>query len=191
MNQHRRPHIRALTLLCATLGLVSSAWAAQGSLSVQPAAEQQGRLTVVTEQKLHFRLHTDLASAQTATLNLTRSGRVIGEYAMHRDGADWVVDTTTPLPYAYVVTLRLYEDKRVWASATDLYSLERLDGGSVPPNSSAASDLEFVVTEGKPGGDTNPLWGIAALAVLFAGVFLGTRAFRRRPATVKTAKEAP
>jgi hypothetical protein len=176
---------RLLTLfICA---LLSSAAAQSGQLTITPGATLEDRLTTVVGQRLEFRVRQDRRELQTATLNLTRAGRVVSEYALRRDGDTWVTNLTLELPYAYVATVRLYEQERVWASAVDLTVLEREDAAQVKPTSSASSPLNFVVTEGKPGNDANPLWGIAAMLVLVALVFFGTRGLRR----AKTAPPTP
>ena len=85
------------------------------------------------------------------------------------------------MPYAYIATVRLFEKERVWAGASDLYALETLDAGEVKAGQTVTVPLELVVTEGKPGGDTNPLWGIAATLVLIAIVAFGAQLLRRKP----------
>jgi hypothetical protein len=129
----------------------------------------------VQGQQLEFRIQPGVPDLQTVTLNITRAGRVMGEYAMRRDGEDYVVSLPLELPYAHIVTVRLYQQNRVWASALDLTVLEREDAKQIPSGSSYSEPLMFSVTEGKPGGDTNPLWGIVPLVVLALGVFFGTR----------------
>jgi hypothetical protein len=178
---------RFLTLLLFTL--FSSAVAQTDSLTITPASRLDTGLTTVVGQRLEFRLKQERRDLQTATLNLTRAGRVVGEYAMRRDGTDWVTNLTLELPYAYVATVRLYENERVWAGAADLYVLEREDANQVKSDSSASLPLGFVVTEGKPGNDANPWWGIAAMLALVVIVFVGTRGVRaKKPAPPSTPK---
>ena len=167
----------AALFLLTTFG---TAHAVSGSLSVTPAATLERGTTVVTGQRLEFRLKTEVRYLQTATLNLTRAGRSVGEYAMRRDGADWTASLKLELPYAYIATVRLFEKQRVWAGATDLYALETLDAGEVK-SASVTTPLELVVTEGKPGGDTSPVWAIAAMLVLIAIVAIGSQLIRRKP----------
>ena len=128
---------RAATLaraaVTAALTLLGVAHAASGSLSVTPAATLERGTTVVMGQRLEFRLKTEVRDLQTATLNLTRAGRSVGEYAMRRDGLDWTASLKLELPYAYIATVRLFEKERVWAGASDLYALETLDAGEVKP----------------------------------------------------------
>lgn len=170
---------RAIALfLLAVFGTVN---AASGSLSVTPAATLERGTTVVAGQRLAFRLKTEVRELQTATLNLARAGRSVGEYAMRRDGVDWTASLKLELPYAYIATVRLFEKERVWAGASDLYALETEDKGEVKAGQTVAMPLELVVTEGKPGGDTNPLWGIAATVVLIAIVAFGAQMLRRKP----------
>jgi hypothetical protein len=169
---------RFLTLFL--FALFSSAVAQDATLSISPAATLERGVTVAVGQRLEFRLKQQRRDLQTATLNLTRAGRVVGEYALRRDGEDWVTNLAVELPYAYVATVRLYENERVWAAANDLYVLEREDANQVKSGSSASLALSFVVTEGKAGNDANPLWGIAAMLVLIAAVFIGTRSLRQK-----------
>ena len=175
----------ARAIVFAGLTLLGVASAASGSLNVSPAATLERGTTVIVGQRLEFRLQTEVTDLQTATLNLTRAGRTVGEYAMRRDGADWTASLKLELPYAYIATVRLFEKERVWAGASDLYALETLDAGEVKAGQSVTMPLELVVTEGKPGGDTSPLWGIAATVVLIAIVALGAQMLRRKP-KVKT-----
>jgi hypothetical protein len=153
----------------------SSALAENVPLTLTPAKNLERGLTVVERQRLELRIKPELGNVQTATVNITRGGRVQGEYAMQKKGDEWVANFALELPYAHILTVRLYEDKRVWAAAADLTALETPDAQLVPTTSSANATLEFSVTEGKPGGDANPWFGIAALAVLGVIVFLITR----------------
>jgi hypothetical protein len=171
---------RLIARLFALLLFVSPALAASGALTITPAATLDRGVTTVVGQRLEFRLKTEVGNLQTATLNLTRAGRVVGEYAMRRDGNDWTASLTLDLPYSYVATVRLFETQRVWAGATDLYALEREDANQVKRSSKVETPLDFVVTEGKPGGDTSPWWGIAATMVLVLIVGIGTQVIRRR-----------
>ena len=164
--------------------MLSSANAESGSLSVTPAATLERGTTVVAGQRLEFRLTTPVRDLQTATLNLTRAGRSVGEYAMRRDGVDWTASLKLELPYAYIATVRLFEKERVWAGASDLYALESEDAGEVKAGESVSMPLELIVTEGKPGGDANPIWGTAATLVLIAIVAFGAQMLRRKPKVV-------
>ncbi len=182
------PHLNISPLARATvfaaLTLLSAVNAASGSLSVSPATTLERGTTVVMGQRLEFRLQTEVRDLQTATLNLTRAGRSVGEYAMRRDGADWTASLKLELPYAYIATVRLFEKERVWAGASDLYALETLDAAEVKPAQRVTMPLELVVTEGKPGGDTSPLWGIAATVVLIAIVAFAAQMLRRKPKVI-------
>jgi hypothetical protein len=71
--------------------------------------------------------------------------------------------------------VRMYQQNRVWASALDLTVLESADAAQIPAGATYREPLQFSVTEGKPGGDANPLWGIVPLVILALGVFFGTR----------------
>ncbi len=178
--------VHLLARAAAFVGLIvlSAASAASGSLSITPAATLERGTTVVAGQRLEFRLQTEVSDLQTATLNLTRAGRSVGEYAMRRDGADWTASLKLDLPYTYIATVRLFEKERVWAGASDLYALELQDAGEVKAGQGVTTPLELVVTEGKPGGDTSPLWGIAATVVLIAIVAFGAQLLRRKPKAI-------
>ncbi len=173
----------SFNLLCTALALlISNAFAERATLSVSPAATTEAHgATVVVGQRLRFTLETPITDLQTATLNLTRAGRVVGEYAMRKEGARWTVNLKLDLPYAYVATVRLFEQQRVWAGATDLYVLETEDRAEVNASDALSLPLDLIVTDGRPGGDANPWWGILAAAALVAGVGLGTQLIRRRP----------
>jgi hypothetical protein len=168
-------------ILTLFLALTSSAIAQTAELTITPAATLETGLNVVVGQRLEFRLRSPQPDLQTVTLNLTRAGRVVGDYPMRRDGNDWVTGLKLESPYAHVATVRQFEKERVWSSAIDLYALETEDAKLVPANSRASLPLDFVVTEGKPGNDANPWWGIAAMLALVVGVFLGTQGLRRKP----------
>ncbi|NJK42855.1 MAG: hypothetical protein HC933_00120 [Pleurocapsa sp. SU_196_0] len=174
-----------LTLL---LALTSSAIAQTAELTITPAAILETGLNVVVGQRLEFRLVSAQPDLQTVTLNLTRAGRVVGDYPMRRDGNDWITSLKLESPYAHVATVRQFEKERVWSSALDLYALETEDAKLVTANNSASLPLDFVVTEGKPGNDANPWWGIAAMLALVIGVFLGTQGLRRKPPAPPTPK---
>jgi hypothetical protein len=161
-----------IVLLCL---LFSRALAGEASLTVTPAANLERGLTVVQGQKLEFRVKPGVSDLQTVTLNITRGGRVVGEFAMRREAEDYVVTLPLELPNAHIVTVRLYQQNRVWASALDMTVLESSDAAQIKAGTSYSEPLRFNVTEGKKGGDTNPIWGIVPLIVLAFGVFVGTR----------------
>ncbi len=161
--------------LLLVLAFFSTALAQEASLKISPAVNLERGLNVVQGQKLEFRVSPAKTDLQTVTLNITRGGRVIGEYAMRREGTDYVVKLPLELPYAHILTVRMYQANRTWTSALDLNVLQPEDAKLVPSGSSDTQPLRFSVTEGKAGGDANPLWGIAALVVLALGVFVGTR----------------
>jgi hypothetical protein len=155
--------------------LFSSAVAGEASLTVTPAAKLERGLTVVQGQKLEFRVKPGVSDLQTVTLNITRGGRVVGEFAMRREAEDYIVSLPLELPNAHIVTVRLYQENRVWASALDMTVLEPSEAAQIKAGTSYNEPLQFNVTEGKKGGDTNPIWGIVPLVILAFGVFIGTR----------------
>lgn len=163
--------------------LFSSALAGVASLTVTPAADLERGLTAVQGQELEFRVKPGVPDLQTVTLNITRGGRVMGEYAMRRVGEDYIATLPLELPYAHILTVRLYQANRVWSSALDFTVLESQDAKQIPSGSKYSKPLNFSVTEGKAGGDTNPIWGLVPLAVLALGVFIGTRG-KKKPKAV-------
>jgi hypothetical protein len=185
-----RGFMKCLLFLWACL-IGSSALAENVPLTLTPAKNLERGLTVVERQRLELRIKPEIKELQTATVNITRGGRVQGEYAMRKIGDEWVANFALELPYAHILTVRLYEDKRVWAAAADLTALEAADAQLVSTNSSANANLEFSVTEGKPGGDANPWWGIAALAVLGVIVYFITRGRRTEEGKKKKEEVSP
>ncbi len=166
--------MKKLLIICWLL-VSSFALADQAFLKVTPAANLERGLTVVQGQSLVFRVSPGLTDLQTVTLNITRGGKPVGEYAMKKDGTDYVLKLKLELPYAHVVTVRLFQAKRVWVSALDLTVLEPEDQRTVPSTSSVNQELDFTASGGSQTSEINPLWGIAALLVLVAAVFIGTR----------------
>ena len=121
------------------------------------------------------RLETGINGAKTATMSLIRAGRAVGgEIPLRKNGTAWTGKANLEFPGAHILTVRLFEGKRIWSAAIDTRALEA-DAKPFPANSSAVQDLDLTATEGKAGGDTNGLWGILALVILAVGVFLATR----------------
>ncbi len=153
----------------------SAALAGEATLNIFPAANLERGLTVVQGRMTEFRVTPNVPDLQTVTLNITRGGRVMGEYAMRREGTEFVAKFGFEFPYAHIATLRLYQAKRVLTSAFDLSVLESTDAKLVPMSSKVSQPIVFAATEGKAGGDASPLYGLLALVVLGLAVFLGTR----------------
>jgi hypothetical protein len=108
-------------------------------------------------------------------MSLIRAGRPVGgEIPLRKNGTAWTGKAKLEFPGAHILTVRLFEGKRIWSAAIDTRALEA-DAKPFPATSSAVQDLDFTATEGKAGGDTNGLWGILALVILAVGVFLVTR----------------
>ena len=172
-----------LALLAAvTFG---SALAEQGRVDVSPAVARERGLTVSPKVPLEITLDASLGKAQTAVMSLVRNGRPLGgELPMRRDGGTWKGKLILENPGAHVLTLRLYEGQAVWAAALDLTALEP-DQPGPKASDTAGEDLDFIVTEGKAGGDTSGWWGILAMLVLAGGVTLGTIGARRPKANAK------
>jgi hypothetical protein len=166
---------RTSILMILALTLFGHAFAEPGKITLTPAQnESRGPVLNVTKP-FEVRLETGINGAQTATLSLIRAGRPVGgEIPLRKDGNAWVGTAKFEFPGAHVLTVRLFEGKRIWSAAIDTKALEA-DAVTLPASSSALQDLDFTVTEGKAGGDTNGLWGILALVILAVGVFLATR----------------
>lgn len=174
--------VMVLALLCA--GTV--ALAEPGRLEVTPATMGDRGLTVSPTRPLEVRLSAKLGEAQTAVMSILRNGRPLGgELPMRKTATGWQGKLTLENPGAHVLTVRLYEGKAVWSAAVDLTSLEPNTPGP-KPGDTAGENLDFVVTEGKAGGDTSGWWGVAAMLVLAAGVTLGTMGARRPKAKPRT-----
>ena len=168
-----------MKILFIVLAFFSTALAQEASLKISPAANLERGLNVIQGQKLEFRVSPKMTGLQTVTLNITRGGRVVGEYAMRREGADYFAKLPLELPSAHIVTVRMYQNNRTLTAALDLEVLQPEDATLVPVGSSGTQPLRFSVSEGKAGGDANPIWGLAALVVLAVGVFLGTRGSKK------------
>ncbi|MFN3266008.1 MAG: hypothetical protein ACK41E_04125 [Deinococcales bacterium] len=162
-------------LLTLLLLLCSSVFAQEANLTVTPAADLERGLTAVQGQKLEFRIRPGIPDLQTVTLNITRGGRVLGEYAMRREGEEYVASLVLELPNAHILTVRLFQAQRVWSSALDFTVLEPQDAKQIPGGSSYNKPLRFSVTEGKAGDDTSPIWGLVPLIILALGVFIVTK----------------
>jgi hypothetical protein len=159
--------------------VVSSALAASGQLSVAPSLSDDRGLVVQAKTSLQARVTADLPGISHASLNVTRGGRALGDFPLTRQGNSWTTRLRLEFPGAHVLTVRLFEGNRIWSAATDLVGIE----STIPKRSQSGSDLEFVVTSGKAGGDVSPAFGLLALLVLIAIVVFGTQVFRK---TVKT-----
>ena len=166
---------RTSSLIILALFLFGQAFAEPGKLTITPS-ENDARGPILNVMKpFEVRLESAINGAQTATMSLIRAGRPVGgEIPLRKDGDAWVGKAKLEFPGAHILTVRLFEGKRIWSAAIDTRALES-DAKPFPANSSAMQDLDFTVTEGKAGGDTNGLWGILALVVLAVGVFLATR----------------
>jgi hypothetical protein len=156
------------------------AFAEPGKITITPS-ENDARGPVLNVIKpFEVRLETGIDGAQTATMSLIRAGRPVGgeiplrKTSSGKAGTAWIGKAKLEFPGAHILTVRLFEGKRIWSAAIDTRALES-DVKPFPATSSAVQDLDFTATEGKPGGDTNGLWGILALVILAVGVFLATR----------------
>ena len=173
-------------LATALLMLGSIALADPGKLMLSPAVRLERGLAVGTNQTIEILVTSDAIRDQsTASINITRAGRAVGDFPLKRDGNAWKTKLNLELPGPQVLTVRMFDKTRVWAAAVDLTAL-RPESKDVPKTGQETEDLEFTVTSGKPGGDTSGWLGIAPLLVLIGAVAFGTQAFRKRVAPKKS-----
>jgi hypothetical protein len=166
---------RISSLICVGIILFGQAFAEPGKITLTPSENDTRGPVLNVIKPFEVRLETDIAGAKTATMSLIRAGRPVGgEIPLRKNGTAWIGKAKLEFPGAHILTVRLFEGKRIWSAAIDTRALES-DAKPFPATSSAVQDLDFTVTEGKAGGDTNGLWGILALVLLAVGVFLATR----------------
>ena len=157
----------------------SSVFAASGQLNITPAINDDRGLVVQAKTRLVARVSADLPGINHASLNITRGGRALGDFPLTREGKFWIARLRLEFPGLHVLTVRLFEGSRIWSAATDLVGIE----SAIRGRGENGSDLEFVVTTGKAGGDVSPAFALLALLVLIAIVAFGTQVFRK---TVKS-----
>jgi hypothetical protein len=157
------------------------AFADTGRLTLTPAVTLERGLSVGINQPFEIRIVSDAIRDQSiATVNLTRGGRPMGELALKREGSAWVVRTKLELPGAHVLTVRVFDQSRIWVAATDLTVLGA-DDPQVPRSGEASETLAFTITTGKAGADVSGWWSILELLGLLGVVAWATAAFRRTP----------
>jgi hypothetical protein len=166
---------RISSLILMGILFFGQAFAEPGKITLTPSQNDTRGPVLNVIKPFEIRLETGIAGAKTATMSLIRAGRPVGgEIPLRKDGTAWTGKAKLEFPGAHILTVRLFEGKRIWSAAIDTRALES-DAKPFPASSSAVQDLDFTATEGKAGGDTNGLWGILALVVLAVGVFLVTR----------------
>jgi hypothetical protein len=171
----RTSSLMILVLILAPLIVLGQAFAEPGKITLTPSENDTRGPVLNVIKPFEVRLETDIAAAKTATMSLIRAGRPVGgEIPLRKVGTTWTGKAKLEFPGAHILTVRLFEGKRIWSAAIDARALEP-DAKAFPATSSAVQDLDFTATEGKAGGDTNGLWGILALVILAGGVFLATR----------------
>jgi hypothetical protein len=171
----RTSSLMILALILAPLIVLGQAFAEPGKITITPSENDTRGPVLNVIKPFEVRLETGINGAQTATMSLIRAGRPVdGEIPLRKDGTAWIGKAKLEFPGAHILTVRLFEGKRIWSAAIDTRALEP-DAKAIPAASSATQDLDFTATEGKAGGDTNGLWGILALVILAAGVFFATR----------------
>ncbi len=162
--------------------LGSIALAETGTVTLSPAVRLERGVSVGINQTIEIRVTSDKIRDQgTATLNITRGGRPVGEYPLKRDGDAWKTKSKLEFPGLHVLTVRMFDKERVWAAAMDLTAL-RPESRDVPKTGSASENLEFTVTSGKIGSNASGWLGILPLVVLIGAVGIGTQIFRKRAA---------
>ena len=166
---------RISSLILMVILLFGQAFAEPGKITLTPSQNDARGPVLNVVKPFEVRLETGINGAKTATMSLIRAGRPVGgEIPLRKEGTTWTGKAKLEFPGAHILTVRLFEGKRIWSAAIDTRALES-DAKPFPASSSAVQDLDFTVTEGKAGGDTNGLWGILALVILAVGVFLATR----------------
>jgi hypothetical protein len=166
---------RISSLILMVILLFGQAFAEPGKITLTPSQNDNRGPVLNVVKPFEVRLETGISGAKTATLSLIRAGRPVGgEIPLRKAGTVWTGKAKLEFPGAHILTVRLFEGKRIWSAAIDTRALES-DAKPFPATSSAVQDLDFTATEGKAGGDTNGLWGILALVILAVGVFLATR----------------
>ena len=104
----------------------------------------------------------------------------MGEFPLKREGTTWVARTKLELPGAYVLTVRVFDQSRIWAAAADVTAL-RADDPQFPRSGEATETLAFTITTGKTGADVSGWWSMVILLGLLGVVAWATAAFRRTP----------
>lgn len=166
---------RISSLILMVILLFGQAFAETGKITLTPSQNDTRGPVLNVVKPFEVRLETAINGAKTATMSLIRAGRPVGgEIPLRKEGTTWTGKAKLEFPGAHILTVRLFEGKRIWSAAIDTRALES-DAKPFPAGSNAVQDLDFTVTEGKAGGDTNGLWGILALVILAGGVFLATR----------------
>jgi hypothetical protein len=167
----------AIVLLLGSVALADS-----GTITLSPAVRLERGVAVGINQTIEIRVTSDAIRDQTtATLNITRGGRPVGEFPLKRDGDVWKTTSRLEFPGPHILSVRMFNKERVWAAAMDLTAL-RPESRDVPRSGSASEELQFTVTSGKMGGNVSGWLGIVPLVVLIGAVALGTQVFRRRTA---------
>ncbi len=166
--------------------LGSIALAETGTVTLSPAVRLERGVSVGINQTIEIRVTSDKIRDQgTATLNITRGGRPVGEYPLKRDGNAWKTKSKLEFPGPHVLTVRMFDKERVWAAAMDLNAL-RPESRDLPTTGSASENLEFTVTSGKIGSNASGWLGILPLVVLIGAVGIGTQVFRKRAPKTQT-----
>jgi hypothetical protein len=171
---------RISSLILMGILFFGQAFAEPGKITLTPSQNEARGPVLNVIKPFEVRLETGINGAKTATMSLIRAGRPVGgeiplrKISLGKAGTAWIGKAKLEFPGAHILTVRLFEGKRIWSAAIDTRALES-DAKPFPATSSAVQDLDFTVTEGKAGGDTNGLWGILALVILAVGVFLVTR----------------
>jgi hypothetical protein len=172
---HRTVQRSINPMVLTLLVVLGHAFAEPGKITLTPSQNDTRGPVLNVIKPFEVRLETNINAAKTATMSLIRGGRPVGgEIPLQKNGNAWTGKAKLEFPGAHILTVRLFEGKRIWSAAIDTTALEA-EAKPFPAGSSATQDLDFSVTEGKAGGDTNGLWGILALVLLAVGVFLATR----------------
>jgi hypothetical protein len=150
--------------------------AASGKLEFNPGISDDRGLVVQVKTTISASVTPDIANINQASLNITRGGRALGDFPLKQNGDVWSTNLKLEFPGSHILTIRLFEGTKIWSAASDLTGIE----SRVAKNTVASSDLEFLVTTGKAGGDASPVFALLALLGLIILVYFGTRAFGKR-----------
>jgi hypothetical protein len=171
-----------IALFSGSIALADTAFADTGTVTLSPAVRLERGVSVGINQPIEIQVKSNSIRDQgTATLNITRGGRPVGEYPLKRDGDIWTTKSKLEFPGPHVLTVRVFDKERVWAAAMDLTAL-RPESRDLPKTGSASENLEFTVTSGKVGSSASGWLGILPLVVLIGAVGIGTQVFRKRTA---------
>jgi hypothetical protein len=136
----RTSSLMILALILAPLIVLGQAFAEPGKITLTPSENDTRGPVLNVIKPFEVRLETDIAAAKTATMSLIRAGRPVGgEIPLRKVGTTWTGKAKLEFPGAHILTVRLFEGKRIWSAAIDARALEP-DAKAFPATSSAVQD---------------------------------------------------